>query len=163
RAGAARRVLRIRRRERRARRARGVGPGSRVAVARGRRPSRHGLRSRARDLGAIVAGHPARGRDGGRAPSPAALRRRDRDRTARTLSATLVRYCPECGGAYEDAVVACPQCREVLVTVLPDSPHAREPEAIHRVPDAAAGALLCGMLEHHGIPAVLRSATLPGY
>jgi hypothetical protein len=34
---------------------------------------------------------------------------------------------------------------------------------IHRVPDAAAGALLLGVLEHHGIRAVLRSATLPGY
>jgi hypothetical protein len=37
------------------------------------------------------------------------------------------------------------------------------PEVVHRVPDAAAGALLRGMLENHGIPAVLRSATLPGY
>jgi hypothetical protein len=34
---------------------------------------------------------------------------------------------------------------------------------VHRVPDAASGALLCGMLEHHGIATVLRSATLPGY
>ena len=34
---------------------------------------------------------------------------------------------------------------------------------MHRVPDAAAGALLCGVLEHHGIRRVLRSATLPGY
>ena len=42
-------------------------------------------------------------------------------------------------------------------------PGAGAPEVIHRVPDAAAGALLCGILEHHGIPAVLRSATLPGY
>jgi hypothetical protein len=38
-----------------------------------------------------------------------------------------------------------------------------EPEVVHRVPDAAAGALLCGMLENHGIATVLRSATLPGY
>jgi hypothetical protein len=38
-----------------------------------------------------------------------------------------------------------------------------EPVIVQRVPDAAAGALLCGMLEHHGIRAVLRSATLPGY
>jgi len=37
------------------------------------------------------------------------------------------------------------------------------PEVVHRVPDAAAGALLCGMLEHQGIRTVLRSATLPGY
>jgi len=34
---------------------------------------------------------------------------------------------------------------------------------VHRVPDAAAGALLSGVLEHHGVRAVLRSATLPGY
>ena len=36
-------------------------------------------------------------------------------------------------------------------------------EVVHRVPDAVAGALLSGILEHHGIPAVLRTATLPGY
>ena len=34
---------------------------------------------------------------------------------------------------------------------------------VHRVPDAAAGALLCGVLVAEGIRAVLRSATLPGY
>jgi hypothetical protein len=37
------------------------------------------------------------------------------------------------------------------------------PTIVHRVPDAAAGALLCGMLEHHGVHAVLRSTTLPAY
>jgi hypothetical protein len=37
------------------------------------------------------------------------------------------------------------------------------PEVVQRVPDAAAGAMLCGILEHNGIPAILRSATLPGY
>ena len=72
-----------------------------------------------------------------------------------------MKYCPECGTANEDAVAACPRCRVVLV---PDPPGAGErPEVVHRVPDAAAGALLCGMLEHHGVRAVLRSATLPGY
>jgi hypothetical protein len=34
---------------------------------------------------------------------------------------------------------------------------------VHRVPDAAAGALLCGVLEGQGLRAILRSATLPGY
>jgi hypothetical protein len=37
------------------------------------------------------------------------------------------------------------------------------PQVVQRVPDAAAGALLCGILEHHGIPTVLRTATLPAY
>ena len=70
-------------------------------------------------------------------------------------------YCPECGTAYEPAVVACPRCR----AVLGPEPPARggPPEVIHRVPDAAAGALLEGMLQHHGIRAVLRSTALPGY
>jgi len=58
-------------------------------------------------------------------------------------------------------VVACPRCRAILTAEPPA--HAGSPEVIHRVPDAAAGALLLGMLEHHGIRAVLRSATLPGY
>jgi hypothetical protein len=71
------------------------------------------------------------------------------------------RYCPECGAVYDPGVVACPRCRAILTA----EPPARQgsPEVIHRVPDAAAGALLLGMLEHHGIRAVLRSATLPGY
>ena len=70
-------------------------------------------------------------------------------------------YCPECGTAYEPAVVACPRCR----AILGPEPPAEEgpPEVIHRVPDAAAGALLQGMLEHHGIRAVLRSTALPAY
>jgi len=70
-------------------------------------------------------------------------------------------YCPECGAAYEPAVVACPRCRAVLVA----DPPVREgpPVVIHRVPDAAAGALLEGILRHNGIPAVLRSTALPGY
>ncbi len=73
-----------------------------------------------------------------------------------------MKYCPECAAAYEDAIAACPRCRVILVTEPPRrSPGT--PEVAHRVPDAAAGALLCGMLEHHGIHAVLRSATLPGY
>jgi hypothetical protein len=70
-------------------------------------------------------------------------------------------YCPECGTSYEPAVVACPRCRAVL-TAEPSVPPGL-PEVVHRVPDAAAGALLCGLLEHNGIHAVLRSATLPGY
>jgi hypothetical protein len=70
-------------------------------------------------------------------------------------------YCPECGAAYPPEVVACPRCRVVLgpePEPEPDRPH-----VVHRVPDAAAGALLCGVLEHAGIPALLKSATLPGY
>jgi hypothetical protein len=73
-----------------------------------------------------------------------------------------VKYCPECATAYEDAIVACPRCRVVLV----DDPPRRGdegPEVVHRVPDAASGALLCGVLEGQGIHALLRAATLPGY
>jgi hypothetical protein len=70
-------------------------------------------------------------------------------------------YCPECGAAYAPGVVACPRCRVVLTNEPPG--RTGSPEVIHRVPDAAAGALLLGMLEHHGVRAVLRSATLPGY
>jgi hypothetical protein len=70
-------------------------------------------------------------------------------------------FCPECGGAYEPAVVACPRCRVPLVADPPSASGA--PQVIHRVPDAVAGALLQGMLEHHGITAVLRSTALPGY
>lgn len=72
-------------------------------------------------------------------------------------------WCPECGREYEPAVAACPICRVVLGTEPPLGAAADEPEVVHKVPDAAAGALLCGILEHHGIAAVLRSATLPGY
>ena len=72
-----------------------------------------------------------------------------------------MRYCPECGAAYGEQVAACPRCRVVLETE-PPAEH-RQPEVVHRVPDAAAGALLCGVLEHHGILSILRSATLPGY
>ena len=72
-----------------------------------------------------------------------------------------MRYCPECSAAYEDQVAACPRCRAVLEAEPPD--RARRPEVVHRVPDAAAGALLCGILEHHGVRAMLKSATLPGY
>lgn len=69
-------------------------------------------------------------------------------------------YCPECGAEYGPEVVACPRCRAVLQA---EPPGGDSPVIIHRVPDAAAGALLLGVLEHHGIRAVLRSATLPGY
>ena len=70
-------------------------------------------------------------------------------------------YCPECGAAYEEAVAACPRCRIVLEAEPAAGPS--PPEVVHRVPDAAAGALLCGVLEHHGVRALLKSATLPGY
>lgn len=70
-------------------------------------------------------------------------------------------YCPECGAAYPTAVVACPRCRVVL-TPEPE-PEPDRPHVAHRVPDAAAGALLCGVLENAGIHALLKSATLPGY
>jgi hypothetical protein len=70
-------------------------------------------------------------------------------------------FCPECGAEYPSAVVACPRCRAVL-GAQPPAAHG-SPVVVHRVPDAAAGALLGGMLEHHGIHAMLRSATLPGY
>ena len=70
-------------------------------------------------------------------------------------------FCPECGAGYEPAVVACPRCRATLVHEPPPSPGA--PQVIHRVPDAVSGALLQGMLEHHGIAALLRSAALPAY
>jgi hypothetical protein len=71
-------------------------------------------------------------------------------------------FCPECGTEYEPAVVACPRCRAILVAD-PPGVDGRALEVVHRVPDAAAGALLCGVLEHQEIPAVLRSTTLPGY
>ncbi|MBI1798425.1 MAG: DUF2007 domain-containing protein [Candidatus Eisenbacteria bacterium] len=70
-------------------------------------------------------------------------------------------WCPECGKRYEAAVAACPRCRVVLSEARPADSDA--PVVVHRVPDAAAGALLGGLLEHHGIRAVLRSAMLPGY
>jgi hypothetical protein len=72
-------------------------------------------------------------------------------------------FCPECGREYEAGVVACPQCRVVLVAERPVSPASDTPTVVHRVPDAAAGALLCGVLEQEGIQTVLRTATLPGY
>ena len=70
-------------------------------------------------------------------------------------------WCPECGTRYGPGTVACPDCRAVLI----DRPPARAgaPVVVHRVPDAAAGALLAGLLEHHGLRVHLRSATLPGY
>ena len=71
-------------------------------------------------------------------------------------------HCPECGASYAPEVVACPRCRVMLSHEAHDAGDAA-PQVVHRVPDAVAGALLCGMLEHHGVPAVLRSATLPAY
>ncbi len=71
------------------------------------------------------------------------------------------RWCPECGMAYPAEIVACKRCMAVLVDEPPAGTEG--PVVVHRVPDAASGALLCGMLEHHGIATVLRSTTLPGY
>ena len=74
-----------------------------------------------------------------------------------------MRFCPDCGRAYEDAIVACPRCR-IELTDEPRTPVVGgEPEIVHRVPDAASGALLCGVLESEGIRTVLRPATLPAY
>jgi hypothetical protein len=70
-------------------------------------------------------------------------------------------YCPDCGAEYEAAVAACPRCRVVVVPDPPTPPG--EPVIVHRVPDAASGALLCGILEHAGIHTILRSTVLPGY
>jgi hypothetical protein len=70
-------------------------------------------------------------------------------------------WCPECGERYEGGTVACPRCRAVLGERPPEA--ADSPVVVHKVPDAAAGALLAGLLEHHGLRVVLRSATLPGY
>jgi hypothetical protein len=49
--------------------------------------------------------------------------------------------------------------------VLTDEPpiQSTAPVVVHRVPDPAAGALLAGVLEHHGLHAFLRSTTVPGY
>jgi hypothetical protein len=74
-----------------------------------------------------------------------------------------VKYCPECGRAYADAIAACPGCRVVLTAEPPPPAEGWPPEIVHRVPDAASGALLCGVLEGEGIRTVLRPATLPGY
>jgi len=70
-------------------------------------------------------------------------------------------WCPECGAGYGEAIVACPRCRAVLTDEPPIESGA--PVVVHRVPDAAAGALLAGVLEHHGVHAYLRSTSLPGY
>ena len=70
-------------------------------------------------------------------------------------------WCPECGAQYGAGTVACPNCRAMLVDAPPSPPGT--PVVVHRVPDAAAGALLAGLLEHHGLRVHLRSATLPGY
>jgi hypothetical protein len=70
-------------------------------------------------------------------------------------------WCPECGRAYGPEIVACPECR----VALGDEPPAVRGDVVvaHRVPDAASGALLCGVLENNGVTAVLRSTRLPGY
>ena len=73
----------------------------------------------------------------------------------------VTRWCPECGTGYGDAIVACPRCRVVLTDEPPIESGA--PVVVHRVPDPAAGALLAGVLEHHGVHAFLRSTTVPGY
>ncbi len=74
-----------------------------------------------------------------------------------------MRFCPECGRDYDDAIAACPRCRVVLGDEPPSPSSGGSPVIVHRVPDAASGALLCGVLEGEGIRTVLRPATLPGY
>ena len=74
-----------------------------------------------------------------------------------------MKYCPECGREYEAAIAACPACRVVLTDEPPHSEHGGSPVIVHRVPDAASGALLCGVLEGSGVDTVLRPTTLPGY
>ena len=74
--------------------------------------------------------------------------------------APVARWCPECGAGYGEQIVACRRCRVVLTDERPVESSA--PVVVHRVPDAAAGALLAGVLEHHGVHAFLRSTTLPG-
>ena len=74
-----------------------------------------------------------------------------------------MKYCPDCGREYDDAIVACPSCRVMLGNEPPHPAGGAEPEIVHRVPDAASGALLCGVLESEDIETVLRPATLPGY
>lgn len=73
-----------------------------------------------------------------------------------------MKFCPECGRDYDDAIAACSRCRVVLVDEPPVGVGG-PPVIVHRVPDAASGALLCGVLEAEGIRTVLQSATLPGY
>lgn len=73
----------------------------------------------------------------------------------------VARWCPECGAGYDEAIVACPRCRVVLTDEPPIE--STSPVVVHRVPDPAAGALLAGVLEHHGLHAFLRSTTVPGY
>jgi hypothetical protein len=51
----------------------------------------------------------------------------------------------------------------VLTSEPPSPADGSPPEIVHRVPDAASGALLCGVLEGEGIRTVLRPATIPGY
>ena len=62
---------------------------------------------------------------------------------------------------YGPEIVACPECRQALADSPPEAP--ADVVVAHRVPDAASGALLCGILDQAGIPAVLRGTQLPGY
>ena len=77
------------------------------------------------------------------------------------MSSPEAGWCPECGARYDAGTVACPRCRTMLVDQPPAT--SGSPVVVHRVPDPAAGALLAGLLEHHGLRVHLRSATLPGY
>lgn len=74
-----------------------------------------------------------------------------------------MKFCPDCGREYTDAIAACPQCRVVLGDEPPLDDRSGSPIAVHSVPDAASGALLCGVLENSGIRTMLQPATLPGY
>jgi hypothetical protein len=51
----------------------------------------------------------------------------------------------------------------VVLVAEPVDPDAIDPVVVRRVPDAVAGALLCGVLEQEGIRTFLRAATLPGF
>ena len=70
-------------------------------------------------------------------------------------------WCPDCGKRWDAGTVACPECRTVLIDHPPVE--SGPPVVVHRVPDAAAGALLAGLLKNNDIRVHLRSATLPGY
>jgi hypothetical protein len=75
-------------------------------------------------------------------------------------------YCPECGRAYEPAVVICRDCRVGLVDEPPQTGSAYEYVelvALHPVPNVTAGAMLAGALESQGLHPVLRSHALPAH
>ena len=75
-------------------------------------------------------------------------------------------YCPECGRAYEPAVVICRDCRVGLVDEPPPSPGEREYVSLvplQSVANVTAGAMLAGALESQGLHPVLRSHAIPAH